>query len=333
MPLDRYVKELNTFLITKVKDPHFFIDCKLTNIKRPLSPIAVARINERYQVAAVFDDSLRSLLPTGSIILKVDDTKVGKHIPEIARLNQLIRKVPGEEVTLSFKTPNGKYQSLHYKIKDRYTIPSTFRPVNLALRPLNDTTIYYKINQVNTELTLDFVSKLDTINKRKKLILDFRGCGGGDVIAGAQFLSFFTDGPFKYFDFIPLDSERKDSVIVQGNTSPFRYRKDGRIIILADNNTACTAELIIYRLRQMKNYAVTFIGKENTKGALALLTEIMLPAKDVSIGTNAMITGKILLDGKSIENIGIRPDIYVQVNEVADLQPYNDLVLKTAIFN
>lgn len=332
MPLDRYVKELNTFLITKVKDPHFFIDCKLPNIKRPVSPIAVSKINDHYQVAAVFDDSLKSLLPIGSIILKVDDIKV-KAAREIARLNQLLRKTPGEEVALSFKSPAGKQQTIHYKIKDRYTVPPAFRPVNLALKPLNDTTIYYKINQINTELTLDFVSKLDTINKRKKLILDFRGCGGGDVIAGAQFISFFTDGPFKYFDFEPLNSDRKDSVIVQGNTSPFRYRKDGRIVILADNNTACTAELIIYRLREMKNYDVAVIGKENTRGALAILTEIMLPAKDVSIGTNAMITGKMLLDGKSIENIGIRPDIHVQVNAITDLQPYNDKVLKTAILN
>ena len=33
----------------------------------------------------------------------------------------------------------------------------------------------------------------------------------------------------------------------------------------------------------------------------------------------------------SIENIGIKPDVYVWNNRISDLYPYNDKVLKTAI--
>ena len=329
MSLCTMVDTLNQYLAARFGDPHFFIR-SACNIKGPgLSPIQVYQINGQLEVAAVLDDTLKNSIPLGSKLLKIDGVEVSERA-SATDVNRLLRKRSGEFVRVGLLLPAGTAAEISYRIADKYKIPANMMPSNLLFRKLNDSTAYYKINRIDARLPTDFASWLDTINTTTRLVLDLRGCGGGDLLAGAEFLSYMLRRSFRYFDLVEVNGTKRDSVIVQSNPAPFGYRADGKIILLVDKNTACAAELLINSLSSCRK-GTTIWGKEKTMGALSIIQDISLPADNIGIGTNALGNWKILLNGKSIEGKGIEPDRTVNIETVYDLQPYNDKVLRLAI--
>ncbi len=330
LPLCSYVDSLNLFIGRNLKDAHFYLKSTCHDKKAEKSPIYSYEINGEFRVVGVFDDSLKTLLPIGSKILKIDNTDLYAADFKSRDVNAMLKHQPGEKVNISFVFPEGKAGELSYQVKERYKVPSNFSAGNLDVKTFGDSVAYYKINKINPELPLDFVSKLDDINTKRKLILDFRNNGGGDFLAGAQFLSYFIKGRFNYFDYENIATNRIDSVVVKENTSPFHYREDGKIVLLIDESTACIAELVVNTLKTRRNNVV-IVGRSSSRGALSFIYEINLPKDNVIIATNCLDTGRFLLGKKSIEGTGIAPDIKVAINTVQDLQPYQDKVLTTAI--
>ncbi|WP_212004687.1 S41 family peptidase [Chitinophaga sp. HK235] len=323
------VDTLNRYLLSHINDPHFFIRSACATTVPLQSPLQVYSVNGSVQVAAVMDDTLRSMVPPGSRIRKINGTVV-REDASVSEVNRLLRRKSGEQVTLTFLSPAGKEATVTYRIADKYRMPANMMPANLAFRKINDSTTYYKINRIDARLPTDFASRLDSINSTSRLVIDLRGCGGGDLLAGATFLSYIIHKPFRYFDLVAVNGNATDSVMVRANPAPFHYRDDGRIILLVDKNTACTAELLIHNLKTWKQGTQVW-GKEETKGALAIIHDISMPDGRTGIGTNALGNWKILLDKKSIEGTGIRPDNTVLIEKVNDLQPYEDKVLQMAI--
>lgn len=329
LPLCGVVDTLNQYLLTHFNDPHFFIRSDCNTKAQVLSPIQVYPINGKIEVAAVLDDTLKNIIPLGSRVTGIDGSRIGER-SSAAEVNRLLRRKSGELIAVSFDLPGGKLAEITYRIAERYKTPDNMMPVNLQYRKLNDSTAYYKINRIDARLPTDFASRLDSINGASRLVIDLRSCGGGDLLAGAEFLSYIIGHSFRYFDLVEVNGNREDSTIVRANPSPFHYRKDGRIILLVDRNTACTAELLIHNLKTWKS-GTTIWGKEGTRGALAIIHDISLPTGNIGIGTNAIGNWKMLLNKKSIEGIGIPPDRVVRIENIYDLQPYNDKVLQLAI--
>lgn len=330
LPLCSYIDSLNNFLSKNLKDAHFSIRSSCSNKRAEKTPLYAYPINGHHVIAGVFDDSLRNSIPLGSEIVKIDEEVIDGVNYDGRDINALLKKLPGQKVNIVVKIPDGRNEQVTYSIKEKYKIPPAFSPGNFVWKVINDTVAYYKINKINSELPLDFVSKLDSINTKKKLILDFRNNGGGDFLAGAQFLSYFINHRFTYFKYEDVNTNIIDSVVVNENRSPFHYRADGKIILLIDESTACIAELVVHTLRTKRN-EVTIIGREPSRGALSFIYEINLPKDNIVIATNSLDTGRFLLGGKSIEGKGISPDVRVVMNSVRDLQPYEDKVLTTAI--
>ncbi|MBS1663073.1 MAG: hypothetical protein JST68_18665 [Bacteroidetes bacterium] len=328
LPLCPFIDSINTFLWASLHDPHFSIRGACDNRKALRTPLYTYYLKGRYRIAGIFDDSLKSRVSLGTELLAVD----GK-VLDTARardINGLLRRLPGERVNITVRHPDGRVEDLAWQVKDRYKIPATFSPGNLDMKFIGDSICYYRIGKINMELPLDFASRLDSVNTRKKLILDLRGNGGGDFLAGAQFLSYLIGRSYHYFDYEDVRTGKIDSVVIKANETPFHYRSDGKVVLLVDEATACIAELLVYTLRAQRNNVVV-VGRESTRGALAFIYEINLPKDNVVIATNCLDTGRFLLGGRSIEEKGIAPDFRVVLEQVDDLQPYRDKVLTTAI--
>jgi C-terminal processing protease CtpA/Prc len=330
LPLCPFIDSINTFLRTSLHDPHFSIRGACDNRKALRTPLYAYYLKGRYRIAGIFDDSLKTRVSLGTELLAVDGKLLDTARTGARDINGLLRKLPGEKVNITVRHPDGRVEDLAWQVKDKYKIPATFSPGNLDMKFIGDSICYYRIGKINMELPLDFASRLDSINTRKKLILDLRGNGGGDFLAGAQFLSYLIGRSYHYFDYEDVRTGKIDSVIIKANQTPFHYRPDGRIILLVDESTACIAELLVHTLRARRNNVVV-VGRESTRGALAFIYEINLPKDNVVIATNCLDTGRFLLDGRSIEEKGISPDLRVVIEQIDDLQPYRDKVLSTAI--
>jgi C-terminal processing protease CtpA/Prc len=328
VPLCEYVSRINTFIKSRLNDPHFHIETECKGVSKARSPVLCADVMGAIQVAAVFDDSLKKQLPLGSRILSVNGVSIKPGLDH-KTVNKLLTHDVGAAVAIQFSAPGGNVKELSYKIKDKYSIPANFRPQHLALKEMDDSTVYYKVNRIDAALPTDFMSRLSTINSKKKLIIDFRGNGGGDFLSGALFLSTIIGSRFKYYDFKYRRSNQMDSVIVAENTTPFSIRKDINIVVLIDEGTACTTELLVNALRKNRS-RVMVVGRSRSMGALSIAQ--FLHMKDgLKIVTNALNESMILVDGKSIEGIGLHPDVLIPINTVDDLQPYKDKVLQSAI--
>lgn len=324
-----FVDTINKFLSKEFKDPHFKVTKKCAS-ERKVTPVYAYNLKGKFLVAAVFDDEIRDQIPIGSEILAINNIKLKNLVSTPENLDQLLKEKEGTIMHLKIKLTDGRSTDISYTLKRTYPISENFKPQNFTFRYLNDSVAYYRVNKVTSFLQLDFINKLDSINSRKKLIMDLRSNGGGNLIGGARFAGYFINKAFKYCNFFNSATRKMDSITVKANTSPFHFRSDGEVVILIDEHTTCAAELIASTLRD--NYTnLSIVGKSSSGGALAFVYEVILKKWGVTIQTNSLNTGKLTSAAGSLENSGINPDILVQINDVQDLQPYNDKVLEMAI--
>lgn len=329
-PVCDFVDTLNEFITNVFKDPHFQIRKKCA-VKKTQTPVYTYQLGGKQLIAAVFDDELKERIPLGSEIIAVNGTRFPDSAPASKyKTEQFLKREEGTQMTIKIKLGDGAIVDIPYTVKSNYKIPGNFKPQNYSFKFLNDTVSYYRVDKISPFLHIDFINKLDSINSRKKLIIDLRGNGGGDLIGGAQFASCFIDHAFKYSGFFNSNTNAMDSILVNENKSPFHFRRDGRIVILIDEHTACAAELVAMTLRA-QNKNVSIVGKSSSGGALAFVYELILKRSAVTIMTNSLNTGKLVSNHGTLEGNGIHPDVLVQINKIQDLQPYDDKVLKIAI--
>lgn len=75
---------------------------------------------------------------------------------------------------------------------------------------------------------------------------------------------------------------------------------------------------------------MTTIGTDNTSGTLANAFYIKLPTNNFGITVNSPQVYKYTSE-QILEDVGIAPDIKVNLDTIYDLKPYNDKVMQTAI--
>lgn len=159
--------------------------------------------------------------------------------------------------------------------------------------------------------------------KRKNLILDMRGNGGGYVEALLHLLGYFFDHDVKVGD--AKDRKEMKPMLAKKRGSVFT----GKLIVLIDSESASAAELFA-RVVQLEKRG-TVIG--DTSSGLVMRSrqyghELGLDTIvfwGVSI-TNADV---IMTDGKSLEHVGVVPD-ETRLPTAADLAAKRDPVLAYA---
>ncbi len=323
----KLIDTINNFLSQNLNDPHFYIKSKCHDARK-ITPVYSYQLNGKHIVAAVIDETLKENILLGSEILEINHKKIASVSSRVVN-EDMLKQVSGTNLQLTYVTPQGEIKTTSYQIEKNYKIPPGYKPQNFLAKKINDSVSYFKINNITYALPLAFLNNFQQINASKKLVLDFRGCTGGDFLSGAQFLSYFINGDFTYFDYENMERTKKEAVIVRRNKSPYKYRKDGKIILLVDESTACMGELLVHTLRDNRKNTL-IVGKGNTKGALAFVYEIVL-FDGISVLNNSLDTGRFMLSGKSIEGTGLTPDVQVVIDNVYDLQPYNDKALVAAI--
>lgn len=329
------VDSINGYLSKTINDPHFRIRATCDKPKKN-TPIYLYEIEGKYLVSAIFDKELQKKIPLGSEILRINNYDLRNKNLSFKKINEeLLKNTEGSSVLLDLIKPSGESERISYVIKDKYEIPDNFKPKNLYIKKINDSIAYVKINKVTYELDNAYLNNYDLISQSKGLVLDFRGCTGGDFIAASQFLSYFIGKEFVFFNYGDgRDGDKYPIIVSESKKKSYNYNKDNKVALLVDENTACVAEMIIHALTKYRKETTRIISKDkHTAGALSFAYEVNLP-EEVTIVTNALSDQmKIFLDDRIIEDKGIEPDILIDIKSVEDLQPYNDKVLEKAIFN
>lgn len=164
---------------------------------------------------------------------------------------------------------------------------------------------------------------IGTARRRKALILDLRGCPGGNVETLKSLLGFLFEKEVKIADRAGRKESKPLNARHYGN--PFT----GKLVVIVDADSASAAE-VLARVVQLEHRA-TVIG-DRTAGAV-MEARIYSDSR----GTNTKIfyefsvtdANLIMADGKSLEKSGVTPDETVLVSG-ADIAAGRDPVLARA---
>jgi carboxyl-terminal processing protease len=164
----------------------------------------------------------------------------------------------------------------------------------------------------------------------KVLILDLRGNPGGRVSTEQRLLGYFFDKDVKIGDAKRRD--RIDTIVAKKRDKEKLFA--GKVIVLADSESASASE-VFARIMQIEKRAVV-IG-DRTAGEVMTSIHVTFAFKTVVqyvdpssfYGANITIADLIMSDGKSLEKVGVTPDILL-LPTGADLAAKRDPVLARA---
>ena len=165
------------------------------------------------------------------------------------------------------------------------------------------------------------------ISKAANLIMDLRGNGGGYVIALERLAGYFVDKDTKIADLKGRKEMKPQMAKTRGN-AVFK----GKLIVLIDANSGSAAE-IFARFVQIEQRGVV-LGDQSA-GAVMQSRGVpmeMSTGETTSIlyGMNMTNADVITTDGKSLEHIGVTPNV-VTLLTGADLAAQSDPVLAAAL--
>jgi carboxyl-terminal processing protease len=200
---------------------------------------------------------------------------------------------------------------------------------------LDDSTGYIHITSFNNTGGLansvnkwakDIDKVVKTFSSSKRLIIDIRGNSGGSPANVEHIASRFFDEKRGYL-YIRYRNGPKHCDLTSPNLSSItpegKFRFNGKIMLLTDNNTASAAERFTLAMRTLPY--VTHLG-DTTTGIFAGNMERDLPNGWLYTLTHSLITS---IDNICYEGTGIPPDIYI-INTEDDIANSTDNVLELA---
>ena len=252
------------------------------------------------KVIAPIDDTPASNagIKSGDYIVKINNEQVqGKSLTEAV---ELMRGPVGSEINLTVRRRNVK-KALDFKIK-RAVIE--VKSVNAKIVGERKKIGYLKLKSFNENSYNQLSKKINKFEKNNKLngyILDLRNNPGGLLTQAINITDFFLDNGE-----IVSTKGRKIS-----ETRRFFSRKgdgiDGKpLIVIINNGSASASEIVAGALKDHKR---AIILGENTYGKGSV--QSIIPLKNGG-GIRLTISKYYLPSGKSISEVGVLPDIFVE---------------------
>lgn len=333
-------------LIQQFHDPHFFIEkenkkqnqLSYTNPKKLIDPLRAYEINGDFYIAAVFDTTLNNKVFIGDKVISIDGNSIGRTIDkyqdkflgmQTARrqksISRLLKGCQGD--TTIIELVRDLHDTVQHELiynSEAVKIPSNFKPQHCEFKFYNDIA-YFRVNLFMKDAWLRFLNHANEIVQSKGIIFDIRNNGGGDLITVLNIFSTFIKDPSIVLNYeSPVIELFKETVVVKPNET---FHFDIPVIILINKGTVCGSELFAYLMKKYDN--AILVGDSNTGGSFSERISIVFP-DSTKIYTNAHAKMYCYPD-YLVECKGINPDIWVSKNKIADLYPFEDKVLKTAI--
>ncbi|MGB9195426.1 MAG: S41 family peptidase [Terriglobales bacterium] len=165
---------------------------------------------------------------------------------------------------------------------------------------------------------------LGRMRKHKGVVLDLRGNPGGFTKTLDRLVGGLFENDLKIYDRIGRDSTT--TVSVKGR---HQDAFTGRFVVLVDNSSASASELLA-RIVQLQKRG--FVMGDRTAGAVMearIYRHEMLVDTDVYYGAEISAFDLLMSDGKSLEHIGVEPDIFL-LPTPPDIAAHRDPVMAKA---
>lgn len=258
-------------------------------------------------VDSVFKNSPaeESGIVAGDIIFSVDGELVSDHEYE-----DVVNMIKGEA--------NTKVSLGIMRDDERISIDVIRQQVNTTVdgQMLDENIAYVELSSFG-ELTCDqLITYLDEFEAQgaNKLLLDLRNDGGGHLGSVVDIGGLFIDK-----DEVILEQEAADGTILQYVSEGKRHYDYDEIVVLVNESTASAAEVLTLALKQQVDN-VTIVGT-TTYGKGTIQTTVYLSDGSALKYTTSKWNAP---DGTNINNVGIVPDVIVEIPEIIS-SPYYDM--------
>ena len=252
------------------------------------------------QVISPIDDTpaANAGIKSGDYIVRINDQQVqGKTLTEAV---DLMRGPVGSDIKLTIRRKNEK-KALEFKIK-RAVIE--VRSVEAKIIGKKNEIGYLRLKSFNENSDEQLFEKINNFEKKKKLtgyILDLRNNPGGLLTQAINITDFFLDDGE-----IVSTKGRK----ISETRRFFSVKGDGingkPLIVITNNGSASASEIVSGALKDHKR---AIILGENTYGKGSV--QSIIPLKNGG-GLRLTISKYYLPSGKSISEVGVLPDIFVE---------------------
>lgn len=276
--------------------------------------IVFGKRGDDYVVISALQDNPGALagIKSGDIITAIDD-KYTRDL-NMEQVANAIRGKQGTEVTLELKDKDGSLR----KVK---VIRAEIKNPSVGGQLLSNNKIgYIRIAVFNESTGADFVKKYQELEQQgmKALVLDLRGNPGGILDAGVQVAGeLVPKGPI-----VSVIDKAGNKYVEYSELKEIKYP----LAVLVDNGSASAAEIVAGAVKDTKSgtlFGVKTFGKGSVQSVYRL---------DNSTAVKITVANYYTPSGVSIHNVGIEPDVKVELPENAavdvQLKAAEDFLLK-----
>jgi len=273
--------------------------------------ITTSFMNEYNYINSILEDGPASKvgLQVGDIILSINNKDCHNVYPK--DLNEMITGKIGTSVKI--KILRGE-EEFTYSIKR-----SVIEIKNVTGRVIDNNIGYIKIDIFSSNSYEQFVSTLNDLEgkKIKSLIIDIRDNPGGHLGQARRVLDLFFDKKTVLYQ-TEINGAKKKIYAEDSDSRSYP------VVLLINHETASSAEVVAACFKD--NYKDVHLIGNDTYGKGNVQKSVSLNS-----GTSIKFTIEKWLTpkGKSVTDVGVRPDIYVLEDEYYDLE--SDTILQEAI--
>ena len=313
------------------------------DIESPLQPVYFYKINNEIAVSAIFDPTLENKIQLGDILLSINNIPLSqlyndfsinvfastlqqREIKITQKLLFMAKEIWGDSLLLEFQNGNNSYSVCldESNFSGKKRVPEGFKMVSDNVIEKYNNSIYFKPIFQATRLIPFIYSHKEDFDNCEGLVLDLRGCSGGDHTFSTLFSLLISENSLIVY----LDStifSTPSNLIVKPSK---QINIQVPVVVLIDARTTCYSEILINALRKNRS-DIYVMGASNSAGSAQMGLLTILP-KNAQLahfeGISKDAYGHVVDD-----NNGIVPNTLINISFYTDLFPYNDKIKRYAL--